>query len=127
MKESTASSSRKRKSWAKWTIHLFPIPALIVYGMFVLYPIVAALSYSFFEWKGMARGGFIGFQNFVTLFTTEPYSSMFWNAFKHNVLYFVLQMVVMNGLAFFLAFIIYQKVKGAEFLRRLSFYHDYYQ
>lgn len=121
MRESIASSVRKRRSWARWTIHLFPIPALIVYGMFVLYPIVAAMSYSFFEWKGMARGDFIGLQNFVTLFTTEPYGSMFWNAFKHNVLYFVVQMVVMNGLAFFLGFIIYQKIKGAAFFKAAFF------
>ena len=47
MREYTASSVRKRKSRAGWTIHLFPIPALIVYGLFVLYPIIAALSYSF--------------------------------------------------------------------------------
>ncbi|MBX8946946.1 MULTISPECIES: carbohydrate ABC transporter permease [Lysinibacillus] len=121
IREYTASSVRRRKSRVRWTIHLFPIPALIIYGLFVLYPIIAALSYSFFEWKGMARGDFIGFQNFVTLFTTEPYGSMFWNAFKHNVLYFVVQMIVMNGLAFFLAFIIYQKIKGAEFFKAAFF------
>uniref|UniRef100_UPI0037C9C4EA carbohydrate ABC transporter permease n=1 Tax=Lysinibacillus sp. D4B1_S16 TaxID=2941231 RepID=UPI0037C9C4EA len=104
-----------------WSIHLFPIPAILIYGMFVLYPILAALSYSFFEWKGLVRGDFIGLQNFVTLFTTEPYGSMFWNAFKHNVFYFIVQMVVMNGVAFFLAYIIYQKIKGAEFFKAAFF------
>ena len=42
---------------------------------------------------------------------------MFWDAFGHNILYFVLQMIFQNGLAFILAYIIYKKVKGSEFLK----------
>lgn len=113
----TASTKKERKKGKRWTIHLFPIPALIIYGLFVLYPILAALSYSFYSFNGFSRESFVGFNNFVTLFTTEPYGSMFLNAFKNNILYFVLQMIVMNGLAFLLAFIIYKKVKGAEFFK----------
>lgn len=113
----TASKKKGRKIGKSWTIHLFPIPALMIYGLFVLYPILAALSYSFYSFNGFSRESFVGFENFVTLFTTEPYGSMFVNAFKHNILYFALQMVAMNGLAFILAFIIYKKVKGAEFFK----------
>lgn len=111
------ASTKKERNRKRWTIHLFPIPALIIYALFVLYPILAALSYSFYSFKGFSRESFVGFNNFITLFTTEPYGSMFWNAFKHNLLYFGLQMIVMNGLAFMLAFIIYKKVKGAEFFK----------
>lgn len=121
MTNATAPSKKKKRSWSKWTIHLFPIPALIIYGVFMLYPIIAALSYSFFEFNGMNRGNFVGLQNFVTLFTKEPYGSMFWNAFKHNVIYFIIQMVVMNGLAFFLAFIIYKRIRGSEFFKAAFF------
>lgn len=121
MTNASAPSKKKKRSWSKWTIHLFPIPALIIYGVFVLYPIIAALSYSFFEFNGMNRGNFVGLQNFVTLFTKEPYGSMFWNAFKHNGIYFIIQMVVMNGLAFFLAFIIYKRIRGSEFFKAAFF------
>ncbi|QED49845.1 carbohydrate ABC transporter permease [Cytobacillus dafuensis] len=107
----------KQRKWKRWNIHLFPIPALVIYGLFIVYPLLAALSYSFFDWKGIKRGAFIGFDNYKDLFTLEPFSSMFWKAFSHNVLYFVVQMVVQNGLAFLLAFIIYQKIRGAEFFK----------
>ena len=113
-------SIRVRK-WKRWSIHLFPLPALFVYGLFIVYPLLAALTYSFFDWNGIARGAFIGFKNFIDLFTQEPFSGMFWNAFQHNVLYFVLQMIVQNGLAFLLAFIIYRKIRGAEFLKMAYF------
>jgi raffinose/stachyose/melibiose transport system permease protein len=107
----------KTRKWKRWNIHLFPIPALIIYGLFIVYPLLAALSYSFFDWKGIKRGAFVGLENYKNLFTLEPFSGMFWNAFQHNILYFIVQMVVMNGLAFFLAFIIYQKIRGAEFFK----------
>lgn len=108
---------RKQRKWKRWGIHLFPIPAVIIYGLFIVYPLLAALAYSFFDWNGIVRGGFVGLKNFKNLFTLEPFSGMFWNAFQHNVIYFVVQMVVQNGLAFLLAFIIYRKIKGAEFFK----------
>ncbi|MCM3763354.1 carbohydrate ABC transporter permease [Neobacillus niacini] len=114
----TQKTHKKRK---RWGIHLFPIPALVIYGMFIVYPLVAALAYSFYDWKGIKKGAFIGLENYKNLFTAEPFSGMFWNAFGHNFLYFAVQMVVQNGLAFFLAFIIYQKIRGAEFFKLAYF------
>ncbi|KAA0548418.1 sugar ABC transporter permease [Bacillus sp. BGMRC 2118] len=108
---------KKQRNWKRWNIHLFPIPALVIYGIFIVYPLLAALSYSFYDWNGIKRGEFVGFDNYVDLFTLEPFSGMFWNAFQHNILYFVVQMIVQNGLGFLLAFIIYQKIRGAEFLK----------
>ncbi|WP_462411364.1 carbohydrate ABC transporter permease [Neobacillus sp. Marseille-QA0830] len=105
------------KNRKRWGIHLFPIPALAIYGLFIVYPLLAALTYSFYDWKGIRRGVFIGLENYKNLFTQEPFSGYFWNAFGHNVLYFAVEMVVQNGLAFLLAFIIYQKIRGAEFLK----------
>ena len=107
----------KQRKWKRRNIHFFPIPALVIYGLFIVYPLIAALSYSFFDWKGIKRGAFVGLENYKNLFTLEPFSGMFWNAFQHNVLYFLVQMVVQNGLAFLLAYIIYQKIRGAEFLK----------
>jgi raffinose/stachyose/melibiose transport system permease protein len=102
-------------------IHLFPLPALIIYTLFIVYPIFAAFTYSLFEWKGLTMGGFNNFGNFVQLFTGDPHRTLFWNALKHNVLYFIIEMVVQNGIAFILAYIIYTKVKGAQFFKMAFF------
>ncbi|WP_239551525.1 carbohydrate ABC transporter permease [Paenibacillus elgii] len=108
-------------NWKRGIIHLFPVPALAVYALFVVYPIVAAFSYSLFDWKGLQKGAFVGIDNFVKLFTTEPFNGLFWNAFGHNVYYFILEMIVQNGIAFVLAYIIYTKVKGAELFKMAYF------
>ncbi|UUZ96411.1 hypothetical protein LJK87_20125 [Paenibacillus sp. P25] len=42
--------------WKRRLIHLFPVPALAVYTLFIVYPIVAAFSYSLFDWKGLQKG-----------------------------------------------------------------------
>ncbi|TDF95564.1 carbohydrate ABC transporter permease [Paenibacillus piri] len=117
-----ASNRKQNKfNWRKGFIHLFPLPALAVYTLFIVYPILAAFSYSLFDWKGLQKGDFIGIGNFVKLFTTEPFNSLFWNAFWHNWYYFLLEMVVQNGIAFILAYIIFSKVKGAELFKMAYF------
>ncbi|WP_130615991.1 carbohydrate ABC transporter permease [Cohnella abietis] len=107
----------KRLQRNRWSIHLFPIPALAIYLLFIIYPICAAFSYSLYDWKGIKKLEFIGFQNFKNLFTLEPFNTMFWNALEHNVIYFVVQMVVQNGIAFLLAYLVFQKIKGSGFLK----------
>lgn len=106
-----------RKSKASWIIHLFPVPALAIYFLFVIYPIFSAFTYSLYDWKGIAKGSFVGLKNFITLFTVEPFNKMFWNALGHNVIYFLVEFIVQNGIAFALAYVIYQKVRGSEFLK----------
>ncbi|TLS38470.1 carbohydrate ABC transporter permease [Pseudalkalibacillus caeni] len=111
------TKSKQKKDWKKWVIHLFPIPALAIYILFIIYPLFAAFSYSLYDWQGIKRGAFIGIENFISLFTTEPFNSMFWNAFQNNIWYFLLEMVVQNGIAFMLAYVIYKKIRFAEFFK----------
>ncbi|WP_379331701.1 carbohydrate ABC transporter permease [Paenibacillus sp. GCM10027626] len=111
----------KKIKWTRGAIHLFPLPALAVYTLFIVYPILAAFSYSLYDWQGFQKGAFIGFENFVSLFTKEPFNHLFWNAFGHNAYYFILEMVVQNGIAFVLAYIIYSKIKGAGFFKMAYF------
>ncbi len=112
----------RKNGRSQWLIHLFPLPALVIYALFVIYPIFSAFTYSLYGWKGIAQGSFVGLNNFVTLFQTEPFNKMFWNAFGHNIKYFVVEMVVQNGIAFALAYIIYRKIRGSEVLKAAYFF-----
>jgi raffinose/stachyose/melibiose transport system permease protein len=114
-------SIKRKGGWKRYLIHLFPLPALAVYLLFIVYPLFSAFVYSLFDWDGLTRGAFIGIKNFIDLFTLEPFNHMFWNAFGHNWIYFVVEMVVQNGLAFLLAYIIYSKIKGTGFFKAAIF------
>jgi len=57
---------------------LVPV-AMFVFTVFV--PLVTALVYSFYEWKGGPQKTFTGLTNYITLF----HDGTFWQAFGHNI------------------------------------------
>ncbi len=86
----------------------FVVPAAILFGVFVLYPMVTALTYSMFSWQGTRQAGFVGLGNFMTLFNAEPYRTQIPRAFLHNTLLFAGAMVVQNSLGLFLATVLHR-------------------
>lgn len=45
-----SGGSRRRARWAGWW---FALPALLMYVVFELYPIITAIQYSFYDWDGI--------------------------------------------------------------------------
>lgn len=97
------------------------LPALVLVGLFIVYPIAAAFGYAFFEWNGLARGEFVGFQNFHKVLFVEPYRSRTINAFTNNVSVFFALMVLQNGIGFFLAYFLWRELPGHRFHRVVVF------
>ncbi|TPW32473.1 sugar ABC transporter permease [Martelella alba] len=92
-------------------------PGLLVMILFVAYPIISALAYAFYDWHGLARGEFVGFQNFSDVLMREPYKSDIRNAFMNNVIVFVSLMIIQNGAAFLLAYALWREFPLARFHR----------
>ena len=112
---------RNKRNWKKHFLHLFLLPALFFYVGFQVYPILAAFVNSFYSFKGMVRQDFIGLDNFIRLFTEEPYNNIFKNAFWHNIIYFIVTVFAKLVLAFALALLINSKIKGREFFKAVFF------
>ena len=93
------------------------VPPLAFVALFVVYPIVSAFAYAFFDWQGLRRGDFVGLENFHTVLFVEPYRSWTINAFKNNVIVFFALMVLQNGLGFILAYALWRELPGARFHR----------
>ena len=89
-------NDRGRRLWIAALI----APALIIVLVFVTMPLISALLYSVFSWNGIARGDFVGLENFRLVLLQPPFSSWTYNAFFNNVIVFVALMLVQNGLAF---------------------------
>ncbi len=49
-------------------ILLFVAPALLLYSVYILYPVVISLWYSLLQWNGIGVGRFIGLDNWARLF-----------------------------------------------------------
>ncbi|MFB4160127.1 carbohydrate ABC transporter permease [Geomicrobium sp. JSM 1781026] len=117
----TTQKPKKKGSYRKHLVHLFLLPAVLLYGMFQLYPLISAALNSLYSWNGFNRNEFVGLENFITLFTQAPFNSTFWNAFTNNWTYYFVTVLTQLVIAFFLAYIIYSKVKGSEFFKTVFF------
>lgn len=85
-------------------IALFVLPAFVLFAVVLLYPMAAALGFSFFEFKGGTNlVGFAWLNNFVVLFTEQPYIEQLPRAFFHNLAILVGTLVLQNTIGLFLA------------------------
>ncbi len=101
-----------------WTvIALFILPAFLLYTLFMVWPLFQSLYFSFFEFKGLARGGFVGLRNFHELFTRYPLNEQLPRAFLHNVYFFIGTMLIQNTLGLLFARLLYASRFGKRFFQ----------
>ena len=53
--------------------YLFILPFFVIYLAFGIFPIVYSFVISFTSWNGFGKATFIGFQNYINIFTKDPY------------------------------------------------------
>jgi raffinose/stachyose/melibiose transport system permease protein len=93
-----------------------------LYTLFVAYPYINSLLYSFTDWMGVGDKNFIGLDNYVRLFTEPRMARTFWRAFSHNALLFGVSMLFTVGLGLSFAFILStRRLKGRRFFRWIYF------
>lgn len=99
----------------------FITPGFILYTVFVIVPILCAVFYSFFEWRGIGPMKFIGFDNFIKLFTDTRMSRIFFNALKNNTKYLVCVLLIITPLQLFFAYMLYLKIRFHKYIRFMIF------
>ena len=117
-------NAKRRRTWRKNammpsvpTIALFILPALILYTVFMVYPLVQALIFSTFEFNGLVRGDFVGLHNFQELFTRYPLNEQLPRAFGHNVAFFIGTMTIQTSLGLLFARLLHRPRFGKRFFR----------
>jgi raffinose/stachyose/melibiose transport system permease protein len=81
----------------------FLLPAVIIYSVFSIYPLVATIIDSFYQRHDQAPMTFNGLGNFYTLLGDTTWSVPFWNAFRNNCYFFIIHMCVQNPVGLALA------------------------
>lgn len=92
-------------------------PVVVIFVVFMVYPILRSLYLSFFE---LVSGSyeFVGLRNYVTLFKDETFYKALFNTF----IYLIIQVPVMIAGALLIAVAIEQKfIKGKAFFRTTIF------
>jgi raffinose/stachyose/melibiose transport system permease protein len=97
---------------------LFMLPALALYALFVLLPIVQAAHYSLYDWNGLEPlDQFIGLANFERALS-DP---VFLGAVSHNAVIVVLSLVVQIPFALGLALMLNRRFRGRSIMRLVFF------
>jgi raffinose/stachyose/melibiose transport system permease protein len=97
--QAAPTEKRKRKRFPTHII-VFLAPAVIVYTLFMIWPLADSLRLSFASGE---TGRFAGFDNYVNLLTSDLYAERFWSALKNNLLFFFIHMFVQNPIGLMLA------------------------
>lgn len=96
-------SATKPKTKTLFLYLIVPV-AMFIFTVFV--PLMTALVYSFYEWKGGPKKTFIGIENYIQLFN----DGTFWEAFGHNIYLVVACIIGQVGIAFILVMMVNSKL-----------------
>ena len=99
---------------SKKTVILYLLVPVVLFIFTVFVPLVTALVYSFFDWKGGPQKTFIGIANYNQLF----HDSTFWEAFSHNIYLVIACIIGQIGIAFVLVLMINSKLVKCKCIHR---------
>lgn len=95
------------------------VPALVIYAVFALYPMLNVVVLSFQKWDGLSPDRqFVGLANYVAIFTRDP---VFWMAFSNTVLWTVMSLIFPPAIGLLLALSLNQKIFGRNSLRAIFY------
>ena len=100
------------------TIILFLAPALFIFSMFLIYPMVQSVYFSFFKWKGFGPPtDFIALENYYRILNDKN----FLRALQNGLLIVFLSLVIQLPLALALALMVGRTLPGRAFFRIIFF------
>ena len=93
---------------------MFAGPAAFLFAGTVIVPLIYGLYLTFTSWDGVSRTKpFVGTENYVAAFSDTAY----WQALGRTVLYSFFSVILINIVAFALAYLVTSGVKGQNFFR----------
>lgn len=101
----------------KWPIFIGLAPALVIYLLFAIVPILISFYYSVMDWDGFTDMKFIGLANFQEALT-DP---VFWSSLMNNLLVVATSVFGQIPLALFFALLLNRNLKGGKIFRTLGF------
>jgi raffinose/stachyose/melibiose transport system permease protein len=113
-----AEHAPRRRPGRLLGIALLLVPAIVLYAVFVVFPIVQAVHFSFFKWNGLKPlTDFIGLANYQRALS-DP---VFQGAIEHNIAIIVLSIAVQIPFALALALVLSRHFRGRTVLRLIFF------
>ena len=110
----------KRALGERVSYHSMVLPLFVLYGLFVIYPFLSTIFYSFTNYSSMKMFDFdfVWLKNYINVFKTKNQMDTVLRTIKYAVIITVLQTALALPLAIFLN----TKLKGRNILRSIFFF-----
>lgn len=100
-----------------WSLYLWIAPALIIYTLFKLLPMIAGIFISLLRWDGIKDPVFVGLLNYQRMFTDDQLGP----AFLHNLQYALGTVIGKIFISLLLAILLNQGLRAQTFYRTVLF------
>jgi ABC-type sugar transport system permease subunit len=107
----------RRRRIARLGPYLWVLPALLLYSVFKLLPLVGGLYLALLRWDGIEAPVFVGLANFERMFSDAKLANALW----HNVQYAIGTVAGKVVLSLFLAVLLNQSLRGRVVYRTALF------
>lgn len=112
----------KKKTFSAAGWYLYLLPALLAYTVFMAWPLADSIRMSLFSAGAAGGQTFVGFDNYVRLFTDSETATRFWGAFRNTWYFFAIHMLVQNVLAITFALLLTERtMKGVGVYQTVIF------
>ena len=116
-------NSRREKGWygrneIAVTPWLFLISVIIMFALYVIYPILQSFNISLYKWDGLGQPEYVGLANYEKLLTDDR---KFNTSLINNVKWLMFYLLAIPG-GLFIALFLNQKVRGIRLYKSLFFF-----
>ena len=105
-----------RRSIRRWS-PIFLLPMVAAFAIGFVWPFLQGLFLSFTKFKTTSKWEWIGFSNYIKAFQDESFRY----SFGYTAVYAIVSLILINVLAFAIAYALTQKIKGANLFRTVFF------
>ena len=96
---------------------LFLLPTFAAFCMGFVYPFLKGFYLSFCQFKTTSDAKFVGIDNYIRALQDKTFTHAFW----YTALFAIVSLLLINITAFFVAYLLTQKIKGANIFRTAFF------
>lgn len=93
------------------------LPTLITYAVFIIVPVFVAIYYSFTDYSGLGKAGFVGIQNYTRMF----HDTLFLIALRNTVVVLICSVVFLLAGSFLTALLMNVSFRGNAFFKMVVF------
>lgn len=98
---------------------VFVVPTLSAFIIGFVYPFLQGLYLSFCQFTTIEKAKWIGFDNYIRVFTDDPEPMM--DSFGFTVAFAIVSIILINGIGFIFALFLTKELKGTNIFRTIFF------